>query len=69
MDPEQALRDLRAAVSAQREAESAATEPGVYRWATIAMNLADAAETLDEWLSKGGYAPRAWRLTHEDGAW
>jgi len=55
MDPEQALRDARAALAMIRS-ETTDTQ-GI---AEATDELADAFEALDGWLSKGGFLPIAW---------
>jgi hypothetical protein len=54
MDPNTALRDLREAI-AEYDNDMNKTAAGP------ADRLREAAGTLDEWLSKGGFLPDAWQ--------
>lgn len=55
MDVNAALLALREAL---REYEQAAELPAI---AAAAERLAEAASALDEWMSKGGFPPAAWK--------
>lgn len=55
MDPNEALRLLRLTIKQMRVDE----DPGVR--AAHAAEIAEYAEALDEWLSKGGFMPADWR--------
>lgn len=55
MDPNQALADLREALRRM----GAATEPWEYE--NAAAEAGEHIAGLDEWLSKGGFLPEAWR--------
>jgi hypothetical protein len=55
MDPEQALRDARAACE-----HWAHGERGDYDLVAFD-NLVNAFEALDQWLSNGGFLPRDWQ--------
>lgn len=57
MDPEENLKRIR-----ERVAEI--NDPGISKaeWAYAASDLAALVQSLDEWLSSGGFAPRAWRV-------
>jgi hypothetical protein len=60
MDPNEALRNAREALSRMRHELSFSQARD---WNTIeekAEDLADAFEALDGWLSKGGFLPSAW---------
>jgi hypothetical protein len=52
MDPDQALKNARAALASVRNDEDDQSD--------FAMDLADAFDALDGWLSKGGYLPQPW---------
>jgi hypothetical protein len=57
MDPNEALSNLRAAaerVNASLDAEQPVDEDD-------ARELADAAQALDGWLSRGGFLPDGWK--------
>jgi ribosomal protein S20 len=54
MDPDQALQDLRSAI--KRLDKSVDTDEFINATALTR----DAAQALDEWLSKGGFLPKAW---------
>lgn len=57
MDPDAALTNARSALAAIRAGEDSQGE-----LMTDALDdLADAFEALDQWLTKGGFLPRAWR--------
>ena len=60
MDPDAALEEAQAASSRWR-AEVESKEGGGDSEHEAAHRLAEAFESLDAWLSKGGSAPRAWR--------
>jgi hypothetical protein len=70
MDPEQALRDARAALRMIRSGQ--ADTQGM---AEATEELANAFEDLDGWLSKGGFLPKAWNTesgtpeSHESAPW
>jgi hypothetical protein len=51
MDPDEALRNMRDALKRVQESSSDAE---------AAAELADAAEALDGWLSRGGFLPQDW---------
>lgn len=55
MDPDEALKKAREALSDHRNGRLNAAEQ-----ADVLQELADAFEALDGWLSKGGFPPRAW---------
>lgn len=57
MDPNEALAMLRQYADAMKVTSRHETER-VYR---IASTLAEQFEALDEWLSRGGFPPEAWR--------
>ena len=57
MDPDQSLANARAALAAYRKGESA--EESSLMW-DAAVDLAEAFEALDGWLSRGGFKPKAW---------
>lgn len=54
MDPDETLRQIRALCN--EIAMAAAAER-----AELAEQLAERVEALDEWMTKGGFAPAAWR--------
>jgi hypothetical protein len=54
MDPDKALANARAALAAYRSADSSRDAE------QAAIDLAEAFEALDEWMSKKGFPPRAW---------
>lgn len=55
MDPNEALRDLREALSQWHAAED---DDNSFNSLVAAENLAAAAEALDTWLSKSGFLPQ-----------
>jgi hypothetical protein len=55
MDPNEALRQLRTAITTYR----VALDPATARDA--ADRMADHADALDQWLTQGGFPPTAWR--------
>lgn len=59
MDPDEVLKKLREAVDKfEQEADpDGGANPAMDAAADIALRFA----VLDEWLSKGGFLPRAWR--------
>jgi len=54
MDPDEALANLRTAIETLWAAENSASA------AAAADLIAENAAALDQWLSRGGYLPRAW---------
>lgn len=61
MDPNTALqriRELTAAIN-QQHWTALSRDPG--GTVTMAAELAELVEGLDEWLSRGGYPPTAWK--------
>ena len=61
MDPDEALKNAREALRLIRDKE----QEGYRDWggrheAQEFVDLADAFEALDGWLSKGGFLPKAW---------
>ncbi len=62
MDPNEALKNAREALKRHRrsqEREEGSASPNTEG----ADDLADAFESLDRWLSKGGFLPDAWKPT------
>jgi hypothetical protein len=57
MDPNEALKDARAALVALNTARNAGDVSG---FEEAAIELADAFEALDGWIAKGGFLPTAW---------
>lgn len=57
MDPNEALRKLRAAYSRYEDVVGNATGPII----DAASDMRDAAVALDEWLSAGGFLPTDWQ--------
>ena len=55
MDPNQALIDLRELVEEILVGGSAA-----FTWKDLAESLAEAVESMDEWISRGGFLPEDW---------
>jgi len=58
MDPEKTLADAREAVAeilANRAEHS-----------YVAIGLAESVEALDDWLTKGGFPPAAWRGAEQE---
>lgn len=58
MDPDEALKNARAALAAYRKAQDNESESAIVEEASD--ELADAFEALDGWLSKKGFPPRDW---------
>jgi len=58
MDPNAALETLRATIADMRAAEDSGATPDYASAATV---LADAADALDGWITRGGFLPDAWR--------
>jgi|GEM_PF-1298127 len=67
MDPNEALRQIREAVSTWRAGAE-------YGWRSeedsdrCALRLVKHAEALDEWLSRGGFLPAAWQAGRPESA-
>ena len=69
MDPDEALKNARKALSRLRTLESMRLDTGLSDEPEIGADdarellseLADAFAALDQWLSAGGFLPRAWR--------
>ena len=58
MDPNQALKDIRAMVAYLTGPNA---NPDSEAFAEQATALANTIEGLDEWLSRGGFKPSDWR--------
>lgn len=56
MDPNEALRQLRDALRRLRYADSHTDEQNTVDYEVVA----EYAQALDEWLSKGGFLPERW---------
>lgn len=56
MDPDAALADVRVSVSKLKNSRSARAST------TVAQFVAE-VESLDDWMSRGGFAPAAWRVS------
>jgi hypothetical protein len=54
MDPNEALRRIRAAIADLQSAESSSAV------SVAADELAEHTQALDEWMSRGGFLPTAW---------
>jgi hypothetical protein len=59
MDPDEALRQLRAAIEAYHAAVGPDADRDANREAA-ACSMAEHAAALDRWLSAGGFLPTAW---------
>lgn len=57
MDPNETLRELREAVTRWHEADLFETERGA------AEDMAALVDSLDEWITAGGFLPNAWSPT------
>lgn len=60
MDPDAALANLRDALREMDEAATADDDEGAH---TAALDAAEAARALDEWISHGGALPSGWQET------
>ena len=60
MDADKALKNMRDGIARVRRCEEKEEGGGNASFSDAASELADAAEALDEWLSKGGYLPKPW---------
>lgn len=61
MDPNLALSRLRDAIKTVRREQDEIDTPMTERQLrNVLENMTDNAESLDEWLSKGGFLPAAW---------
>ena len=58
MDPDEALKRIRAAITEIRIRD---TEGRTEKVRDVAVEMAAKVEALDEWLSKGGFKPVAWQ--------
>lgn len=61
MDPNANLLRQRAIVREVRHHQDHPTDAGEGVLASLAMELAEHVEALDEWITKGGALPAAWR--------
>lgn len=59
MDPNAALNKLRVSLDAYWKAEADSDEDA------IVLDIIEAAEALDEWMSRGGFAPTDWTTENE----
>jgi hypothetical protein len=55
MDPDATLREIRAAIQRGNEAETTENATAAYE------HVAELFTALDEWMSRGGFAPWAWQ--------
>lgn len=62
MDPDAALQTFREALS---EYHSTSTTEDDEVFLAIAYRAMEAAEALDQWLSKGGFLPHAWEVARD----
>lgn len=66
MDPNETLRRLRQLAEYGRQLErpdaAAGDGYGGYTWRQLAHEQAELFQALDEWLMRGGFAPKAWQL-------
>jgi len=63
MDPNTALANMRAAIAEYRRVD-AERESGLAtfaRLAEIGAEIAESADALDGWVSRGGFLPSAWQ--------
>lgn len=60
MDPNEALRLIRAYVKQMAVEDRHGSSPAPAMFEQHARNLAETIAGLDEWLSKGGFPPREW---------
>lgn len=57
MDPDEALAQIRQHVKDILETEKEEDDLDVMRFAEL-------VQGLDEWISKGGFLPQAWKTSH-----
>lgn len=60
MDPNEALKNMRAKIERLRELQGRFETTSPSDIEEAANDLADAAEAIDGWISKGGFLPLAW---------
>lgn len=62
MDPNEALRELRAATLSARQQQDSDTDHESFCVVSnrTVSEMINAAEALDGWLSRGGFLPGAW---------
>jgi hypothetical protein len=61
MDPDETLKQLRALASKLKHVQQTDDEDNFLPdQADLAQEYADLFSALDEWLSKGGFLPKAW---------
>lgn len=63
MDPDEVLRRIRCCAGTIKENEEDATSHSEDEIEEAAQDMAAKFTALDEWLSRGGFYPKAWR-TH-----
>jgi hypothetical protein len=60
VDPEETLEELRN-MSAEIMKNADSVHPPTHNWlAGAAVELAEKFQAMDEWISKGGFLPKAW---------
>jgi hypothetical protein len=55
MDPDAALEHLRTLIRQLRQTTTTEAQ------ADLGEQIADTVDDLDQWMSRGGFAPKAWR--------
>ena len=61
MDPDEALRQIRAHIAQLRLTDRPVRGDVSPQFVQHARDLAETVEGLDEWLKKGGFKPMEWR--------
>lgn len=70
MDPNETLRQIRELLAVQHQYEDDTTTAGVAARRLAEREIAEHAEALDNWLSRGGFLPDAWRdVVGSGGVW
>lgn len=68
MDPNEALRLIRAHIKQLRVEDKTREDGWIGRLTQQARDLSEAFEALDEWLSRDGFLPDDWRSDDEKAA-
>lgn len=64
MDPDANLQEQRETRARMREIENLADMERSHEYTHLAMRLNELSKALDEWITNGGFVPKAWALAY-----